>query len=66
MRISLSFQAVHDNPVILYECYRNGTSFEAPGSLNVSAFFDGTQSNGNDIEGNLYYSSNGPSGKVTR
>lgn len=59
-------QSVHVNPVLLYECYRNGTSFDTKKSDNVSALFDGTQSGPNDVELTLYFATNGTTGKVHR
>lgn len=57
---------VHYEPIILYECYRNATTFEEANSVNVSVFFDATQSGPDEIEGYIYYSIAGIPGKVSR
>lgn len=59
-------QETHYNPVILYECYRNGTTFEAEGSVNVSVFFDGTRSPPGEVGGFMYYSVNATPSTIVR
>lgn len=59
-------EMVHFAPTILYECFRNGTTIEPRGSVNVTFFFDGTESPPDEMSGDMYYSTRYPPGEIIR
>lgn len=59
-------QFLHTNPAVLYECYRNGVSFEPENSLNVTLLLDGTKSPPNNVEITVYSTTADSQGKVSR
>lgn len=60
------FKVMHENPVLLYQCYRNATSYEPEGSSNVAAFLDGTQSEETVLDTIQFFASDSNGGSVTR
>lgn len=53
-------------PVILYQCYRNGTTLETEDTVNVSVIIDGTQSGGSGAELTFYSAISGTENQVNR
>lgn len=65
MLAAFIFKSIHSNPGMLYLCYRNGTSYEPEGSVNVSVFLDGTQTPLYEDKGYKFFA-NSDTGEVSR
>lgn len=52
--------------MVFYVCYRNGTTYEPEGSVDVSSFIDGTQSKEKEVELLNYFASDATGTSVTR
>lgn len=54
-----------DHPVLLYQCYRNGTTIETEDARNLSILFDGMGKEKGHVSVQIWYV-NGESGEIVR
>lgn len=54
------------NEAFLYQCYRNGTTYEPEQSADVTVFFHGIQSSPSELDGYIEYSLDANSGEIER
>ncbi|CAN7939550.1 unnamed protein product [Ixodes hexagonus] len=52
-------QELQSNPVLLFQCYRNGTTPDRELSVNYTALFDGTEPNNSNASVTLWFAING-------
>ncbi|KAG0434111.1 hypothetical protein HPB47_019348, partial [Ixodes persulcatus] len=57
-------ELVH-TPVLLYQCYRNGTTIEPRSARNVTILFDGLGEREGSVDATILYAERG-TGRVTR
>ncbi|KAM7313823.1 Is4 [Ixodes scapularis] len=58
-------QELTDHPVLLYQCYRNGTTIETEDARNLSILFDGVGKEKGQVSVQIWYV-NGDSGEIIR
>lgn len=54
------------NPILLYQCYRNGTTDEPENSVNYTFLLDGTKPNDDGAIGSGWFAINGTRDNVTQ
>nr|AAO85921.1 Is4 [Ixodes scapularis] len=54
-----------EHPVLLYQCYRNGTTIETEDARNLSILFDGVGKQKGSVSVQIWYT-NGDSGEIIR
>ncbi|XP_002402947.3 uncharacterized protein LOC8036600 [Ixodes scapularis] len=58
-------EEIQSTPILLYQCYRNGTTVEPKDAVNYTALFDGTTPNDAASKGNVWFAMNGTEDKYT-
>ncbi|CAN7980578.1 unnamed protein product [Ixodes pacificus] len=57
---------IQTTPIVLYQCYRNGTTVEPENSVNYTVLFDGTSPNDTDSKGDVWFAINGTQNSYTQ
>ncbi|CAN7942045.1 unnamed protein product [Ixodes hexagonus] len=60
------FQEIQTTPVVLYQCYRNGTTVEPENAVNYTVLFDGTSPDNADSVGDVWFALNGTENNYTK
>lgn len=63
---SFSYKAIHISPILVHVCYRNGTSYEPEGSVNVAVTLNGVLQLPHKAHGYKFYMPNDTAGERTR
>lgn len=57
---------IQTTPILLYQCYRNGTTVEPENAVNYTALFDGTSPNDTGSTGDVWFAIKGTQNKYTK
>uniref|UniRef100_A0A4D5RPV6 Putative conserved secreted protein n=1 Tax=Ixodes scapularis TaxID=6945 RepID=A0A4D5RPV6_IXOSC len=58
------YEELQSNPVLLFQCYRNGTTPDRELSVNYTSLFDGTEPNNGNATVTLWFAINGTEDQV--
>ncbi|XP_040077586.1 uncharacterized protein LOC115311034 [Ixodes scapularis] len=60
------YNDIETRPILVYQCYANGSSVDPPGTVNFTVLFDGTNSTTSVASGTLWSASKGAPNSYVR